>query len=198
MTSREEVLVHGFIQDQRRKLQLSKNIPMDIILLITAYFPVLFRFGLHHKSYFRVSNDKLRIKSKGGSCEGFMIYADLGDKDDIGLNEGIHIWSLLSRAGTFCFRSIGITNFKDDRMVNKTAGRGDFYCYYDGDTDNKQPVWDKNMIFSVELDCDNWKVFFYKEATLLKSQDIDPNKSYFLAVSCCASATSLQSVQSPL
>ena len=89
---------------------------------------------------------------------------------------------------------------KNDRVVSKASGRGDFYCYYDGDTDNKQPVWDKNMIFSVELDCDNWKVFFYKDATLLRSKDIDPNKSYFLAVSCCASkgATSLQSVQSPL
>ena len=208
MASQTELLIHGFIREQERKLSLLMNIPAGIILFIINYFPVLYRFGLHDERMFDVSDDRLSIRSKGDTCDGYMIYADLEDKRDVGLNEGVHIWSLLSRIEPFCFRSIGITTIKADvtQFVDRFIGDAEgYHYYYDGANDD--PVWGENMIFSVKLDCNNWKVFFYNDDKLLKSQDIEPDQNYFLAVPCCAMAweviqgishaTSLQCVESP-
>ena len=112
--SRTEMLIHGFIHEQEKKLKLMMDIPVEIILLILNYFPALYRFGLHDETLFTVSDDRLSIKSISCYCSGYMIYADLEDKDDIGLNEGVHIWSLLSNVHPICHRSIGITTIKLD------------------------------------------------------------------------------------
>ena len=115
-----ELLAYGFIHKYERTQKLSISIPTGIVLYIINYFPVLYIFGLFNDKIFTASEDKLSLKAISESYSGYMIYADLYDKNEIGLNKGVHFWSIkLLDVNGFCYRSIGITTIKNKEIVTK-------------------------------------------------------------------------------
>ena len=202
-----ELLTFGFIHECENSQQTSISIPNGIILYIINYFPVLYKFGLFDKKIFAVSEDKLFLKALNQSCSGYLIYADLYEKNGTGLNKGVHYWSIkLVDVNGFCYRSIGITTAKNEQIIeqnadyfvgqNQVAETAGYHYYYDG-THNLE--WLKNDTFTIKLDCDNWNVSYYKNSELKRQDEIKCNENYFLVLSFCGhpDCTSLQIVETP-
>ena len=90
------LLICGYVREEERKLQLYMNIPNGIVKIVHELFPLLlFKFGDFNRGRFEINDDRTIIKGPhNGSCNGFLIYADLEQYSDVGLNKGIHIWSI--------------------------------------------------------------------------------------------------------
>ena len=215
-----EILINGYIRNHEKEYKLL--IPPEIAQIIYKSYPsLLFKFGDFNKDFFIINEEKTILKGidgdigrvVGSDCNGFMVYADLGQDilNDIGINTGVYFWSvkcLLEVAR--CFASIGVTTEKNDKLINhwdhdgmklddhwfenfKEGGRNSFY---QGCTE-----WQKDQIITVRLDCDNWTVKYYKdkENTNFKEDKIEANKSYYFAMMVCnlESLTHYQIVQVP-
>lgn len=197
-------LTFGFVHEVSKKQSLFMDIPTAIIWLIINFYPaILYKIGLHDEDCFEVFDDGLSIKSVGHGCSGYMVYADLDDAhaNGIGLNKGIHFWSVQSNFEYECYFSIGITTVKSNEMVKiatdrfigvdkTTKGYHYYHELYDHEIDE---------IVTVKLNCDEWKVLFYRNKELIKSDDIAQDQHYFLAMSLCNEQgnTSLQVVETP-
>ena len=212
-----ELLIFGFIHDQETKHRFSMSIPNGIILYIINYFPILFKFGLHDKNRFAVSEDKMCIKGiQQDKCDGYTIYADLYDKSETGFNRGIHYWSIKALPLEYspeyrtspCYRNIGITTARNEKIVSSMSDEfvghwtndhvvSGYHYYYDGCAD--EDGWGNDEIITVKMDCDDWKVSYYKELVLKRTETIEPYQYYFFALSCCVDPdfTSLTIVETP-
>lgn len=197
-------LTFGFVHEQEKQQQFYMDIPTAIIWFIINYIPVLYKFGLHNKGLFEVSDDGLSLKSKAYSCDGYMIYADLFGKNDTGFNKGVHFWTLYSDFEYKCYKNMGVTTVKNSEILELYSDTflgfgktrtiiGYHYCYDAGDEWKAEGTW------TVKLDCDNWKVSFYMDEELVDTEDIEPNQHYFLAISCCNRDcnTSVKVVETP-
>ena len=100
-----QLLICGYIRENHNALKLFLNVPNGIVQIIHNLYPVLlFTFGDFNKERFILSDDNTILKGNSDSCNGYMVYADLGENNDIGLKAGIHFWTVKS---LFC-------NEKDD------------------------------------------------------------------------------------
>ena len=86
------LLICGYIRESEIELDLYMNIPKGIDKIMhDLYSVLLFKFGEHKNDIFKFEADKTIIRGNKGGCNGYLVYADLGQFNDIGLNKGIHI-----------------------------------------------------------------------------------------------------------
>ena len=87
------LLINGYIREEQ---PTDTDIPEDLILLILSLYPKInFKFGWHDESIFTVSENEMSMKAIDDKrCEGYLIYADLEKYNDTGLSSGIHSWSI--------------------------------------------------------------------------------------------------------
>lgn len=213
-------LTSGFIREQQSILSLYMAIPQGIIVYIMNYFPFLFSFGIYDSSKFDLINgDNMMIQGiSKDDCDGYPIYADLFGKNETGFNSGVHYWSIkalhtdwykedgkipedhYSFTESDCYRCIGVTTIKKNihDIHEPTApfkfGAGRSY-HFDGFIQG----WGFGQIITLKLDCNIWVVSYYKDGKFIKSQRIQENENYFLALSCCTHHyyTKLEVVDTP-
>eukprot|EP01084_Bolivina_argentea_P046413 85469_1 len=212
--SRPELLVSGYIREHEDNLQLYMVVPNGIIQHITKFYPSVIGFGLHHKAHFIVSENGIILRGDNEhTCSGYMIYAETSEQDKNGYNNGIHTWSILSLSSrsSACYQSIGVTTRKPSQIWFETRtshwpSNTDMISHNDNKilkTDSYysgyNEKWEQNEIISVKLNCNNWTVTFYKGIHQLRKDNIRNNRSYFLALSCCAAKNivHLKSVEFP-
>ena len=98
---------------------------------------IIFRFNLDlDKNKFKTSNDDTTIEAidvHEHTCFGYMIYAHLFDKNEVGSDSGVHYWSVKAlqtegyqgyeSGGIFnasvCYRSIGVTTVQNDEIIRQ-------------------------------------------------------------------------------
>ena len=203
-----KLLVYGYVREVESVLNLFMNIPDGIIKLIYSLYPLLlFKFGDFKAGLYDVNDDKTILKgTKQGSCNGHVIYADLSQYSDKGLNKGIHLWTIKFLANyPSCFASMGVTTQKSDKLINN-------WCHDGGNTrghylpdDNQYDVyyqgysqWYKNEIVTMKLNCNDWTVTWFKDKKEIQKKQIEPHKFYYLALMCCGNLryTHLQIMES--
>ena len=202
-------LVIGYIRNAEHCLNLSMNVPVSIIEIIYEFHPVLtFRFGKFKQDAFKI--DRYSMKLEGGDpnrddgqrqygfsfysdlhqCEANIIYADLMNYDNSGLNQGVHFWSVKAifdkGAKVTCYGSIGVTTEKNYKTINDTyrsysnwIGKG-YNSHYSGVGE-----WKRHHILTVKLDCNKHTVTYYDNNKPIQRDDTAPNKSYYFAMICC-------------
>ena len=115
MKANLSLLISGYIKEQEKELKLYMIIPTGIARIMLIFYPVLlFKFGDFKKGQFQINDDKTILTGNPNwkrTCNAHLVYADLGQYNDIGLNEGIHLWSIknLRYDDNGCFLSIGVT-----------------------------------------------------------------------------------------
>ena len=146
----------------------------------------------------------MRGNLKNG-CSGYAVYADFAQSWDIGLNKGVHTWSIKKcYQHSSCFASIGVTTEKNDKLINEwhhASNRinGQVIDWIDsaktGCNSNYQgcPDWgQQGIIITVILNCNDWTVTYYKKdrnfAICTAKDKIEPNKCYFFTMLCCAAS----------
>ena len=125
-----ELLINGYFRKKEKELNLYMHIPMGIAQIIHSFYPVLlFKFGDFRQNLFEVNDDRTILKARGKSwfsCCGYLIYAHLEQYNDVGLNKGVHLWSVQNLAATTeCHLSIGVTTEKNDKLINKWKNRNE-------------------------------------------------------------------------
>ena len=212
-----ELLLHGYIREKEEKLDLFMNIPDGIIKLIKSLYPVLlFKFGAFGQeedieNLFLLNEDRTILKGSDYSCNGYFVYADLGEYNDTGFDKGIHLWSIKLLKPAQCYLSIGVTTEKNEEILAHAANNDDIFndvgswmtkgknSHLDMPAGWDGSEFDKNEIITIELNCDNWAVSYYRNGKLLKIDDIEQDNYYFGMV-CCAlnEYTHIQVVESKL
>eukprot|EP00483_Globobulimina_turgida_P008426 UN08443 len=102
-----------------------------------------------------------------------------------GYNKGIHIWSV-KRIATVakCFRSIGVTTNKQTEHEHikywNNVGINDYW-------DGKGNGWNTDSTVTVILDCNAWKISYFKEKEKIKENIITANQNYYFALCSCGS-----------
>ena len=74
------------------------HISTGIAQIIHKLYPILlFTFGDYNKNKFETNNDRTIVRGGeyGGNCNGYLIYANLGQFNNIGLNAGIHTTNII-------------------------------------------------------------------------------------------------------
>ena len=210
-----DLLIGGYIREKETEYELYMNIPDGINKIMHDLYPILlFKFGEHNPKSLQVNNDRTILKGndpKKKRCNGAFVFADLGQYNDIGLNKGIHLWSIKSlwnnkRQFAGCYASIGITTEKNHEMIKEWTYSYDGkmiywvntekgYHYHEQDCYTFKP----DVIVTIKLNCDNWTVTYYKDTEEFKKEDIEPGQCYYLAMLCCGQScyTHLQVVESP-
>ena len=209
------LLIFGYIRQKEATFALFMNIPPGIIQIVYKLYPVLlFKFGKHNEKALNVNDDGTILKGNNPvshRCAGYAIYADISSISDNGLNSGIHLWSvkLLPATGNFshyarCHASIGVTTEKyDDKMYgprdwSSTGGwitnEGYNSLYYGCGQ------WNENEMITVKLDCNDWRVIYYKDEAEFKDEKLEADKCYYFAMNCCgdSSRTHFQVVETPV
>ena len=210
-----DLLVSGYIRKKEDDLKLYMNIPREIARIIHELYPLLlFKFGDCRKEAFTISNEGTMLKGNSPDsfcCSGHAIYADLDRYSDIGFAEGIHRWSIRfsGRPGfkhyktPHCYASIGVTTERNEKLINEpNKGFGHWITrkgsnsWYEG-----CGTWKRNDIITIELDCNSWEASYRRndEEQCIKKDKLEPNKSYFLALFCCADKryTNMEVVDTP-
>ena len=116
-----ELLISGYIREKQDELKLYMNFPNEIAKIMHDFYPLLlFKFGDFKKDIFEVNEDGTILKGIG-DCNGYLIYADISQYSNTGLNQGVHSWSIKSLGEDFaaCFISIGVTTEKNDLLINE-------------------------------------------------------------------------------
>ena len=127
----------------------------------------------------------LKIRSRARSYRTiFRIYANLFEFNDIGLNKGVHVWSVKLLLGdqsslgiNFYSPSIGVTTKKSDQ--SKLINKG-----YNSISEGIEKKWTSNQVMTVKLNCNNWTVTYFKDYKQVKWDKIKRNKRYFFALLC--------------
>ena len=205
-----EFLISGYLRKEEKKLDLYMNIPHGFAIIIVKLYPIiLFRFGDFMKDEFELTNDGTTIKGNSNNCMGYAIYADLVQFNDVGINKGIHLWSVKFLAENEegiaqCYASIGVTTEKNEDILNTADGdgTGDYYWITSNGCNsfhNACNEWKTNEIITVKLDCDAWSVTYYYGEGEKKTDEIDANKHYHFVMYCCGLdfITHYQVVESP-
>lgn len=198
-----ELLISGYIREEERKLGLYMHIPDGIDRIMHKFYPLLlFKFGECNSKALKITENGTVIEGTNLDCWGRLVYADLGQYSDVGLNHGVHIWSIKGtnkKCNKFsnCFSSIGVTTEKNTDLINNwyhrgttenmhywvPKGRSPFQSHYQDGYYLVLP-----MTLTIKLDCDNWTVTYYKNKEEFKKDEIKPNQSYYLAMLCCSMA----------
>lgn len=205
-------LINGYLRNQEKEHKLL--IPDGIPQIIHQLYPLLlFRFGNFKQDFFTLHENSMILEgtSRGHGfdfdCSGFMVYADLGPTlNDVGFTKGIHSWSIKKLVDSHCFGSIGVTTTKDNTSINEWYHNGEpSQQWIDQGTQNSfyegVLVWKHEEIITVELDCDDWTVKYYKnyEKPYFQKDKIEPNHSYYFAMMVCnlSEYTKYQIVDNP-
>ena len=188
-----ELLISGYIRENERELSLSMNVPEGINKMMLELYPLLlYLFGDYKKDVYEVNDDRTIIKGIGESCSGFLIYADLGQFNDIGLNKGIHLWSIkfLSRYSS-CFASLGITTDKTDKLINEWCHTGGNWSGHWGPMKGHNyhfqgcGMWNKDKVVTMKLDCNAWTVTWFLDKTEITKEAIATNQHYYFVLFTC-------------
>ncbi len=113
-----------------------------------------------------------------------------------GFSKGLHIYKVKNN-DCCCSYGIGIltsTSLGDNGTIYYEDCLG--YSYYDKtvgrsnggwqETFNEGlPKWKKGSTVTVALDCDNWKWWLWLDNSHLITIDIEKNRKYYPAISCC-------------
>ena len=122
------------------------------------------------------------------------MYADLQQYNDIGINKGIHLWSIkvLLIKRSHCYLSIGITTEKNMNIINHKSTKktwikegSNSHC----DIPFAEPRIDAGDTVTMELNCNEWSVTYYRNKSVIKTDKIDANKCYYLAMLYCENST---------
>ena len=205
------LLINGYLKEQETELDLFMNIPDGIDKIMQKLYPLLlFKFGDFKKNKFQVTNNRTIIQGNGKGCWGYLIYADLGHYNDIGLNKGVHIWSIKLLSGGYsygnrgatCFKSIGVTTEKSQELIDKFERHGDkqhwiedgYNSFYKGNFH-----WQPQSVVTVKLNCNEWTVTYYNNNKQFQMDKIEANKYYYFAMMCCDKQrfTKVQVVENP-
>ena len=175
-----ELLAFGYINSMEKSLQLSMNIENGIKNLVTYFIalPKLFRFDLYHPHKFSLSNDKRVLKGKSNGKNSYLVYAECNDSKNEGFMMGIHYWSIKLHAPSQCCY-IGIKSKRVKTWCYEQWGRkpheGGLYYYVNA-------ALTKSKIFTVKLDCNNWKISYYQGLQVLATTEITANTSYYFVL----------------
>ena len=204
------LLICGYLRQNENELKLYMNIPTGIVTIMQKLYPVfIFKFGDFKNGAFAVSKERTIIKGSSSNkmdpntwempgCHGYFVYADLGQFNDMGLNNGIHVWSvkMLHRVnyGAECFASIGVTTEKNDKLINEWNHDGNCGIHWNPKAVNDESIssfyqgcnkWNFEEIVTVRLNCNDWKVTYYVDKKILKTDRIKPERSYYFAMLLC-------------
>ena len=202
-----ELLICGYVRENENALKLFMNIPTEISRILCKLYPVLlFKFGDYEEGKFILSEDDTILKGNGDSCDAYLCYADLGKDNDIGLNKGIHFWTIKSvlhhdepedHDFAECYCSIGVTTKKDNKAMSESWSHTHMHwiditperCYSYLDI-----FFNHNManIVTMKLNCNDWTVTYYVDEEQIKVDEIEADNSYYLAVCCCDQSSSTQ------
>ena len=199
---RLELLIAGFVRNHEKKYELYMTVPYEITIIMHELYPLLlFGFGDYKKDKF-LTKDNKRCLMGTDDCAGYMVYADLGQYNDIGLNKGIHLWSLRSFAidSGRCYLSIGVTTEKNDKVINdwnsaKIRKRNHwiedgYNSHFEGNPRiSETGAWLYGEVITAKLDCDQWKVTYFRNNEEIQQDEIEPNQSYYFALMCCANSS---------
>ena len=217
-----ELLIAGYVREEEEQLELDMPVSRGIIQIMYQLYPeLLFTFGDFSRDYFMLNDDKTILKGNNESCDGRLAYADLKEYNNIGFNKGIHFWSI-AYPHAMCYASIGVTTEKNDKLINECVGdwEDQFDEEHQGQNDNLWvdcPNWiingynsyfevdhrsggySKGDIVTMKLDCNDWIVTYYLNEKKYKENDIEPDKSYFMAVVACGRVnnTEFEVVETP-
>ena len=201
MIRHREILVSGYIREQEDKQSLSAVFPSEITKVLTEYYALWnFYFGYHDDTKFEVSGGGTVLKSiDAKSCSGYMVYAD-GASGEEGISSGIHMWSLQSlsdRSGN-CYQSIGVTQIKpSDPKVKERSSHWNSHgggSHFQGYTN-----WTKNDVITIRLDCEQWKVTYFRGTKEYQTDKIKEGIYYLVLSLCCAKGmVHLQAVDCPI
>ena len=130
MSSRQksvELLISGYVREQETKLKLYMQIPEGISKIMHNLYPVLlFKFCVPDSAKFEIDDNRTILKPKSNAFSPqyqsaeCLIYADLAEYNNIGLKEGIHLWSI--KRGSVHSSSLmgfGITTKKTADLIHK-------------------------------------------------------------------------------
>ena len=205
LSERAKLLIHGYVRNVTKNNKLFMNVPQEIILFIFLCYPRYFLFGSYNKEIFKVSENRMSIKGTN-DCGGYLVFADLSDDNENGINTGVHYWSiklLMTRyyqqnqdvllecmdENEWCWKSIGVTSFKPAAAVKCSVdgwlhGTYGSYSYLNGFNEYE---WHFDDTITVKLDCDKWKVSYFvnDNVTPLKIENINANWYYYIAAAFC-------------
>ena len=206
-----QLLLSGYVREHENVLQLYMNVPDGIVQIMHNLYPILlFTFGDFNKERFILSDDNTILKGNNNSCDGYMIYADLGKNNDIGLKEGVHFWTIKSlfchekdawNEFADCYCSIGVTTEKNKEIINENQGGVEVgnneyvtWIFERGINSYLDISYHHNdaITITIKLDCNEWKVTYYANTEKVKQDQIEPNKYYYLAMYCCDQLSSTQ------
>ena len=202
------LLISGYIREQEKELKLYMIIPTGIARIILIFYPVLlFKFGDFNKGQFQINDDKTILTGQPnwkGTCNGHLVYADLGQFNDIGLNEGIHLWSIQNLANDHngCFLSIGVTTAKSYKLINEWKREDNAFGLYVDSTFGSSnyehwidqgfnsywkgySFWKENQVMTIKLNCNDWSVTYYQDGIQVKNEEIEAGQCYYFALLCC-------------
>lgn len=179
-------LVYGYIKNSTNEYHLFMNIANAIIEVIYSYYQHL-KFNYYNKKAFDVSEDGTVIRgNRYLACGAWTAY--ISSPGNKGFNKGIHYLAIknMKNDKTECFRNIGILSQRNEMIItDNILSTWDKYdkiiasCYIGRDK------WHYNETISLELDCNEWTVTYWKDDDLFKIDHIPPNKSYHFAVNFC-------------
>ena len=199
-----DLLMFGYVRDTEKKLKLSMNVPNGIIRIMHELYPVLlFKFGDFQKGKFVTNDERTILKGCGVDCDGHLVYADLGQYNNIGLNKGIHLWSIKILAYIRCYFSIGVTTEKNNDIIGSIACGWltlhdehwppiGHYSYCDILCSKQREI---NTVWTMKIDCNDWKVTYYRDGEQVKQQEIECDKFYFPAIVCCDNYTHCECIE---
>lgn len=206
-------LICGYLRTHRNQLDLWMDIPLEIGQIVHLLFPrARYKFGAFKEDQFEVSDDGDTIEGTG-DCGGYLIFADLGEFNDTGISKGVHSWSLQSTisGGSNCYASVGVLCEKTDFLINQWSSEFNWVHGSDHDHHEDWPThitssfidltdkWLLNDIITIQLDCTNWTVTYFKGSDEIEKHEISEGAYYFATNRCSSSAyTMLKVVDSPL
>ncbi len=89
-----------------------------------------------------------------------------------------------SRDGYFYRSEAGTSYYIHENGSIHTSSNGSKKQLFASESKNK---WAKGDVIAVGLDCDSWKITFWKNGTLVKTADITTQVKYYPAVGTCSS-----------
>eukprot|EP01084_Bolivina_argentea_P033256 61537_1 len=195
-----EYLISGYVRELETFMDLV--IPNVITSEILSFYPRLAKFDLYNKHKFKLEEDGCIIKGTGG-CSGYFIYPESFNTN--GYNKGIYVWSIKCHNATSCYRYFGIySKRKEEYLTLQKSGKGGGYAHSDDELcahlNGGYRNWKKGQIWTVKLDCNNWKISWYNGKELHHSEPIiNTNMSYYFIIQLCASVTShYEVVETPI
>ena len=211
---KRELLIFGYIKESAKSL----IIPKELILICLMFYPKIeIVIDVYHDTLSKfVSNDNLSINIDNDP------YSYMSFGSSIGWRKGIHYYTLQKRGGS---SYIGIGIVSDINIVknknhyilytrvdhsNKNFvgycldGNGNIYkmkvesttSYCNYEYICKADGWNTNDSMTIMVDCDNWKMRYYKKSKQIGGNiDIEPNITYYAAFTAYSSYMNIKLIE---